>query len=177
MKVYSLQFAVHSVAFFLFTVHCLLYTICYAQTISSTELINNARQYDSKTIVYQGEVVGDVMARREFVWLNLFDGENAVGVWLRKGMLPPIKFIGGYHEKGAILEIEGIFHINCLEHGGDLDIHADKVKIIAQGSKIKEEVSYAKRIWAKNFLLSVLFLLVCIIFRELKNRWKKRLKN
>jgi len=34
-----------------------------AQVISSTELINKSKDYDAQTVAYQGEVIGDVMAR------------------------------------------------------------------------------------------------------------------
>jgi hypothetical protein len=157
----------------LVTGYWLLVTSGYAQPISSSELINNAKQYDGQTIFYQGEVVGDVMVRRDFVWLNLFDGENAIGVWLKKETLPDIKFVGGYQQKGDWLEVAGIFHASCLQHGGDLDLHAEKVKIIAQGYKIKEEVHPAKRIWARNLSALALFLLVCIVIREVFHKLKK----
>ena len=31
---------------------------CYAQPVSSIELINNAKLYDGKTVTYEGEVIG-----------------------------------------------------------------------------------------------------------------------
>ena len=54
-------------SFFLLLVLCLVLIVsssnCYAQTPTSLELINNAKQYDGKTINYRGEVIGEVMVR------------------------------------------------------------------------------------------------------------------
>jgi hypothetical protein len=73
---------------------------CYAQQISSTELINNAGEYDGKSVVYVGEAVGDVMVRGDFVWVNVNDGKNAIGVWMSKELAKEIRFTGSYHSKG-----------------------------------------------------------------------------
>ncbi|MDP2044226.1 MAG: hypothetical protein Q8K15_03545, partial [Candidatus Omnitrophota bacterium] len=56
--------------------------LLFAQTLSSTELINNAKQYDGKLVVYTGEVIGDVMPRGGNAWVNINDGNNALGVWM-----------------------------------------------------------------------------------------------
>lgn len=98
--------------------------ICYAPPLSSTELINNAKEYDGKSVVYTGEVIGDVMVRGDFVWVNLNDGENAIGIWLDKETAKEIQFTGSYRAKGDRLEVTGVFHRACIQHGGDLDIHA-----------------------------------------------------
>ncbi len=149
---------------------------CFAQPISSTELIKNAKEYDGKRVVYQGEVIGDVMVRRYSAWLNLSDGENTVGVWVRKELLPQIEYVGSYLQKGDTLEIEGVFQASCPQHGGDLDIHAEKVKILARGYKIEEKISPLKQRWARNLSLSAALLFACFFIREKRNRWKRRLK-
>jgi len=73
---------------------------CYAQTISSSELIKEAKQYDGKNVVYRGEVVGDIMIRGEFAWLNINDGSNAIGIWINKGQVKDIFYTGSYQNKG-----------------------------------------------------------------------------
>ncbi|MDP2927900.1 MAG: DNA-binding protein, partial [Candidatus Omnitrophota bacterium] len=57
-------------------------TAAFSQSLSSSELINNAKEYDGKLIVYSGEVIGDVMLRGEFAWVNINDGQNALGAWM-----------------------------------------------------------------------------------------------
>ncbi|MGD9014947.1 MAG: DNA-binding protein, partial [Candidatus Omnitrophota bacterium] len=50
---------------------------CYAEPVSSTELIENAKSYDGQQVVYEGEVIGEVMHRRDGVWVNINDGDNS----------------------------------------------------------------------------------------------------
>ena len=111
----------------------LLPFICYAQPLSSTELINNARQYDGKTVTYTGEVIGEIMARGKFCWLNVNDGNNAIGVWIDKNLVKDLTYMGSYKSKGDGVEISGTFHRACLQHGGDLDIHAQGLRKIKSG--------------------------------------------
>jgi hypothetical protein len=133
--------------------------VCYAQQLSSTELINNAKEYDGKSVVYVGEAVGDVMVRGDFAWVNINDGENAIGVWLSKELAGEIQFTGSYHSKGDRLEITGVFQRNCIQHGGDMDIHAQGIRKISPGMAVGEELDITKR----NFVF-ILLAVLCLVF-------------
>jgi hypothetical protein len=133
-------------------------TVCYAQHISSTELINNVKEYDGKNVVYAGEVVGDVMVRGDFAWVNINDGENAIGVWLDKELAKEIQFTGSYRAKGDRLEITGVFQRGCIQHGGDMDIHAQDIRKISPGRLVKEELDKGKR----NLTFILLGILLCL---------------
>ncbi|MCM8778229.1 MAG: hypothetical protein NC834_00335 [Candidatus Omnitrophica bacterium] len=157
---------------------CILNFRCFAEIISSTELLKNPRDYDGKRIIYEGEVIGDVMERGSFVWVNLKDKKFALGVYLAKEILPPIKFLGSYKATGDFLRIVGTFHAHCLEHGGDMDIHAEKVEMIKEGF-LREEIIYPlRRLWTKRFFICSFFLLSAITLRNLRRKkgWKQRLK-
>jgi hypothetical protein len=143
-------------------------TVCYAQPISSTELINNAREYDGKSVVYAGEVIGDVMARGDFVWVNINDGENAMGVWLNKEFAGEIQFAGSYHAKGDRVEITGVFHRGCIQHGGDMDIHAQDIRKISPGRPVREELDTSKRNF--TFILLGVLCLVLIFVRQQRGK-------
>jgi hypothetical protein len=130
--------------FFNFTF--LLFTlICYAQPISSTDLINNAKEYDGRLVVYTGEVIGDVMARGEYAWINVNDKKNAIGIWLPQDLTKDIFYTGNYKHQGDAVEIIGIFHRACTEHGGDLDIHAQSLRKIKAGMPAPEKSDIEKR--------------------------------
>jgi hypothetical protein len=130
---------------------------CYAESISSTELINYAKNYDGKTVVYQGEAVGDVMLRKEFAWINVNDGKNAIGIWLKKDLAKVILYTGSYNSKGDVLEISGKFNRACLLHGGDLDIHADSITKIGTGGKIAHSINTKEIFFALAlFMITVL---------------------
>ena len=120
--------------------------LCYAEeAVSSAELINDAKQYDGKSVIYKGEVVGDIMARKEFVWINVNDGVNAIGIWSNKDLVRDIVYTGNYKSRGDEVEVKGVFHRACLEHGGDLDIHAEELRKINSGAFITEKINIAKR--------------------------------
>lgn len=155
-KTHSLQFIAHSLLFALLAVHCTLYT-CLAQSISSTELINNAKLYDGKTVVYEGEVIGDVMVRGRYAWINVNDGNNALGIWIDKDSTKDITYTGSYKTKGDWTEVTGVFQRACPQHGGDLDIHAQSLRKLMPGRQVTERLNEGKKIFAL-ILLGVLSL-------------------
>jgi len=138
-----------------------------AQGITSEELINNAVLYDGKQVVYEGEVIGEVMYRRDYAWVNLNDGSNAIGIWLGKDLASAIAYTGNYKAQGDWLEITGIFHRACSQHGGDLDIHARVIRKMNSGRQVKERLNTAKL----NFVFVLLGVLcLALILRLLKNK-------
>ena len=136
------------------------------QSLSSNELIKNAKEYDGKLVTYAGEVIGDVMLRGEFAWVNINDGDNALGVWMSASLAKEIEFVGNYKSRGDNLEIAGIFHRACLEHGGDLDIHAQSLRRLGNGRIVNQRLNLEK----KNlsfFLFGVLLLIwILTLFRR-----------
>jgi len=118
--------------------------IAFSQSLSSNELITRAKQYDGKLITYCGEAIGDVMKRSEFAWVNINDGDNAIGVWMSGILAKEINFTGTYKSLGDTLEITGIFHRACLEHGGDLDIHAQTLRKLAGGKLVNHKLDFLK---------------------------------
>jgi hypothetical protein len=128
----------------LYTLHFTHYT-AFAQPVSSTELINSAKLYDGKTIVYTGEIIGDIMARGDYAWVNVNDGKNAIGVWINKNLIKDIHYMGSYKFKGDVVEVSGIFHRACLQHGGDLDLHAQSLTKRIAGGPIQEIPNFKER--------------------------------
>jgi hypothetical protein len=140
--------------------------LLFAQSISSSELINNAKQYDGKLITYSGEVIGDVMLRGNFAWVNINDGDNALGVWMDASLAKEIKFTGNYKSRGDSLEISGIFHRACLEHGGDLDIHAQGLRKLASGRMVNQRLNLGKRNLSLVLLGALLIIWILTLFRK-----------
>jgi len=136
----------------------------YAEALSSRELIENAKALDGKTVQYRGEAVTAILNRGEHSWVNLNDGGNAIGIWCKSPSLASIKFIGDYKNKGDILEVEGVFHRACPAHNGELDIHADSVRVVKPGFAVSERTERRKlNLAAAVFLLTIL---VVVIFRK-----------
>lgn len=163
--------SVHSILFFLYTACCLLPAICYAQqTISSAELIENAKQLDGKEVIYQGEAIGEVMIRGNYSWVNLHDGENAIGIWMPNNFLSLISFTGSYSSRGDWLEARGIFNRACAMHGGDLDIHATQLYKIRDGRQVKHRLVTEKQ--GLSIILSGV--LLCLLILQLLSKKLKK---
>ncbi|MFA5092425.1 MAG: DNA-binding protein [Candidatus Omnitrophota bacterium] len=116
----------------------------WAQNLTSNDLIQHTKKYDGKTVVYRGEAIGDVMGRGNFAWVNIHDGNNAIAIWVSSDLAKEIQFTGNYKTQGDILEVTGIFYRNCLEHGGDLDIHAQTLKKISAGRIVSYKIDLIK---------------------------------
>ena len=132
--------------------------IAHAQPVSSTDLINNAKQYDGKVVNYRGEVIGDMMVRGQYAWVNINDGQNAIGIWGLKALIKDITHKGSYGFKGDIVEITGKFNRSCSEHSGDLDIHAQTMRKATSGREIFESLDFNK-IKIALILLGIVLLL------------------
>jgi hypothetical protein len=142
------------------------------QLKSSTEIIEQAKDLNGKTIVYQGEIIGDIMQRDDHLWINVSDGINAIGVWLTVAQASGLSMAGRYGTRGDIVEITGLFSHACPEHGGDYDIHAQSVQKIKAGYPIEHPVNP----WIVLSSLSLLIaaVIVLLIYRQQNNPLKEK---
>lgn len=131
---------------------------------TSKELIENAKSLDGRDVTYRGELVTAVLNRKDHSWVNLNDGDNAIGVWCEDSMVRPVKFIGDYKNRGDILEVSWIFHRACPAHGGELDIHAQTVSVVRHGFPQSERIYKTKL--DLSIALFLIILSIVIIFRK-----------
>ncbi len=96
--------------------------------VDSNALYDCPGTFDGSLIRYRGEVVGDVLRRRDGAWVQLnddiyagdagplpahrdFRGGNAgVGVFIPADLADQISFVGGPRFHGDLLEVVGVFH-------------------------------------------------------------------
>ena len=110
------------------------------KTVGLTELVEHAKQYDDKEISFKGEAIGDVLYRGSNAWINVSDGNNsAIGVYMPAQTAKKISVMGHYGAQGDVILVTGIFHRDCPDHGGDMDIHADQVQILSKGYRFSAE--------------------------------------
>jgi hypothetical protein len=123
-----------------------------AERVNSGELIENWERYDGKEVIFEGEAVGDVMVRGDYAWVTVNDdvyslealheagelkgGNSGIGIWLPAGEARKIKFLGRYGTVGDRVEVRGVFHADCSEHGGDFDIHASTLRVMKPGKQL-----------------------------------------
>ncbi|MHB1135281.1 MAG: hypothetical protein ACYCXR_03655 [Coriobacteriia bacterium] len=123
-----------------------------AADVSSTALIEEPAVWDGRVVTFTGEAVGEAMARGDEVWLHLnddayTDGSIATGAEPQgyNSGLPVVvaaqdaeivTVFGDYRHQGDIVQISGIFNAACPEHGGDMDVHADKISVVRAGATL-----------------------------------------
>ena len=148
----------------------LLASINSAEAVSSKDLIENAKDYDGKIVSFQGEVIGDIMKRGDFAWINVSDANNTIGVWISEDLANKITYTGDYKHRGDYVKIVGEFHRACSLHNGELDIHAERLTILKKGEYKKELINRTKQKTAFAFL----GVAICLgILRILINKYKR----
>jgi hypothetical protein len=128
----------------------ILVTFCYADNCFAEEitnyndLIENGKVLDGSKITITGEAIGEPMKRGNYTWVNISDGSNAIGIWLKSSDVQKISFYGNNKAKGDTVKISGEFHRACTDHGGDMDIHSLSIEIAEKGYSINEIVNTGK---------------------------------
>lgn len=147
-----------------------------ADTVSIVALIDNMKKYDDKVVTIQGEAIGDLMVRGVNAWITVNDDaysktsieeggplvgmSNAgIGVWIPEQQGHKINVFGGWKNKGAIVRVTGVFHRACPEHGGDTDIHADLVDVVAPGRPFSKPFK-----WVELFVIVTLAVVIAVLW-------------
>ncbi len=137
--------------------------------VSSEELIENSDYYDRRTVVYTGEVVGEVLRRGEYCWITVNDdfygqkpvreyqelkgGNTGMGVYCRSDMLEDVTMVGSYRTAGDVIKVTGVFYKASPQHGGDTMIEAEEVSVIQKGWRVKARRGYAGEVVALILLV------------------------
>lgn len=140
------------------------------EPVDSNDLIDRAKDFDNTTVVYEGEVLGDILDRGEYAWLAVSDGSNTIGCYVTRAQAEQIDFVGGYGKRGDAVRIVGVFHRACAEHGGDLDIHAQSVTVLQAGQAVPMPLSRSVTILAIVLPLPAAALLILIWRRRAADR-------
>lgn len=106
---------------------------------SIADLAEADSYYEGQTVLVKGEVVGDRVNdefRKNNCWITLQDSETSpsvVSVFMTMDQSSIIDTYGQYGTVGTQLQIRGTFHLECAEHQGLSDIHAEEVSAIQKG--------------------------------------------
>ncbi len=136
--------------------------------IKINDLIENSISMDGKKVIIQGEVIGEELERGEYAWININDGSNAIGVWIKQDLINNINYYGNYKNSGDIVQITAIYHRACREHGGDIDLHSTNFKIISSGYSFDRQISLEKM--GSALLLSFLSIVLITYFLIVKKK-------
>ena len=105
------------------------------------DLIEGAHRYDGSRVVLEGEVVGDIMRRGGIGWLNIYDGTATIGVWGPVALLHEVNLAGDYKTRGDRLRVHGVFYRADPRQGGELDIRASSLEMLARGERLARPVA------------------------------------
>ena len=139
------------------------------EVITINDLVEDALIYDGQTVTVEGEAIGEELERGEYSWVNISDGTNAIGIWMKKTDADSIEHFGDYKHVGDTLRVTGIFSRDCDEHGGDVDIHCTSLTIVKSGHSVSSTVAQEKIIIAA-ILTFFAVLLAYFYRRESKKR-------
>jgi hypothetical protein len=150
-------------------------SICFvhvkaASSVPINDLIEEENVFDGQEVTIQGEAIGESMNRGDYSWININDGGNAIGIWLRKSEAEKVRTYGSYRYVGDTIEIIGTFHKACKEHGGEADLHAESINILKGGYSVKEHFDLIKII--VSILLSFITLIILIILLKIQKSAK-----
>ena len=138
---------------------CPAVSLAGGMQVTSNDLINKAGDYDGKEIIY----TGDVLSRGEYSWINVFDGSNAIGVWVQRDDISAVAVLGSYTMHGDTVRITGIFNRACPEHGGDMDIHAASIEIVQVGYAVSHKVAVWKFILGPVLLAGAAVCMILVV--------------
>jgi hypothetical protein len=142
-----------------------------AAPATSTDLIVQARTLDKTVVTYGGEVVGEILDRGAFAWVSIYDGTNALSVWMTKAQARTLSVLGNYKYRGDEIRVRGILHRACPEHGGALDIHAETVRVTHPGQAVPEKI-FRSKVQVLVFLLGGLVCLASLSLLRKKRAGK-----
>lgn len=106
---------------------------------SIADLAQADSYYEGQTVLVKGEVVGDRVSDdmdKDGCWITLQDSEatpSVIAVFMTKDQASVIDTFGKYGVIGTQLQVRGIYHLECAEHQGMSDIHADEVTALKKG--------------------------------------------
>jgi len=135
--------------------------------LSTNELVENSYKWDGKTVSFKGEVLQDLMVRKDGTWMNLSDGNNtAMGVFVPKDVaMPVISHVEDYRTVGDVVLITGVFHRVCVQHEGETDIHAVSVTVLTLGSTKANPIHLDRVVWFA-VLAGLLGLVMWLYYRK-----------
>jgi hypothetical protein len=135
--------------------------------ISVTDLIEKAKENDLKEVAIKGEIIGDIFYKGDFVWINVSDGINAIGIWVPEKSVAELSHPGDYSHKGDFVQITGRFNRACIEHMGETDIHLDDFRVLKKGGSVLHPVDNKKlKITLTVFIIAVILLGVELFLRK-----------
>lgn len=126
----------------------LLPPVC-AQPVTVGELLSHSENFNNTTVTIRGEIFG-ILRRGSEAWVSVENG-GVIGVFCKTEMTENLEVAADYRHRGDIIEVVGVFHMACPQHGGDVDFHAENLWLIERGYEIPRKAN----LWLVALALSL----------------------
>lgn len=124
------------------------------EPMTPDELISIDRAREGETVLFSGEAIGeDLHADADSRWVNLLGESLAIGVYMTNDQAAQISVYGDHTHEGDRVEVLGVINIGCDQHGGEFDVHAERVKVLVEGHPVERPVAPWKSIAAISLLV------------------------
>jgi hypothetical protein len=109
------------------------------------EIVTRETVSDGDTVRMEGEAIGESLrADSGHRWVNVIGGGAGIGVHMSDEMAGGIEHFGNYGTDGDILVVTGVVNFACPQHGGEFDVHAESIEIVAAGEARDHPVAWWK---------------------------------
>ncbi len=144
---------------------------------SSSELIDIVSKNPSmngRPVVLEGEVISEPIERRDGCWINVTDGNLAIGVFFNDcQQTKSVKVWGQHLYKGDTVRIEGkVFNADKLTDG-ELDMQGESLTVIEPGYPISMPVPLWKILLAVFLGSLALYLVIERLINNLRSKSSK----
>jgi hypothetical protein len=141
--------------------------------VSVAELLADGQSFDGQSISIVGELVGDYGLRNDgSAWSQLngdayattpllegggLAGSNAgIGVRAPANLMADLDPPGGYHQRGPLVRVSGIWSYHDPERGGETYLDATSVEVLERGRALDETADPAVAAAGALLLLTAL---------------------
>ncbi len=116
-----------------------------AAPVSPAALVRDRTAYDGTVVELQGEAIGEALrANKGMVWINVMVEDTAIGVWTTPESAQAIGTWGDYRTSGDTVLVKGVFNLACAEHGGEMDVHAERLRVTDRGERVVRPLDWWK---------------------------------
>lgn len=116
-------------------------------TLSTAEIISLPPSEGGLDVTMEGEaILAALRSDKGHVFVNLLQGDTAVGVWMTRAQAERIDGYGRYGRMGTFLRVEGVVNVACAQHGGDLDVHAGRIEVVSPSGETGAEAVPTSRL-------------------------------
>lgn len=136
--------------------------------------------YDNTTVSVVGEVMGDRISAEvgsNSCWLTLYSlhtsvtktyKPSSVEVFVSNTLADAIDTYGRYNVHGTHVQVDGTYHLSCVDHDGISDIHADSLQVVQAGTKVNDPLKLSE--FLPGVIAVGLGLLLMLVYRRMKER-------